>query len=1022
MDLNPCSFTINWRAKVNSYSGNNDNLNFQLFSGAVKVDLELTENGIFYTNSANMSTLISPTPPPVSEWKTYTISVNSCSGNASLMIENDATNIFPLNFPTDTSPQNINLAASTDGPTPFSAEVDHLFIYSDPVKTWLGQSTAFVNDTPAGYQNTTGDRQHFLCLPNGESIGVNENGGGYITFTELMPGGANLDPRPKFGSGSTKTLRSFFQSNDYNPVQAGISSESGGHLVNVSVSPDKSKVIVDTFPLHNFIKDEFVENTPLVYPDGTTLGEGIGPPLVLTPTDIDVFDEFGIELSHELMTELDFHTCIQDITRCGEISTVRHSAEWEYLRHPSHLLQFHEVVDRHRPNFGGSPGSDHDLGEMRHKFELRFNRDLGYEWVLWKDANNQWQSKQLTSIGDDKEFYIEEETPKNQRFMIFSTSPDPDVPGGVAFYYPESTFNSNGTLGKSRDDKALMYTEDRRTSVRIRADWRKTNWMRMNLYVRNEGLMAPNNGDCDIYEAFQMEAHQLFGTPNEIMMEVLSSCEESVVTANVTGGTFCAGIANFSISGIPNTIVTYNIDGGPPTTVTLNTTGMATVATSNTSTLNLVSIADIDTPHCTEPLSGSADVMILNTVDTYSVTGGTFCAGESANFSLSGIPNTTVTYNIDGGTPMTIDLDETGLASVAASNTSTLNLVNVASSGTSTCMESLTADVTIIDAITTPSVTGGTFCAGANAFFTLSGDPNTIISYNIDGGTSTTIMLDDFGNANIPVLVTSSLNLQSVAYPTNPSCSRTITGSVDVAILDAVSIPSISGSNIICNGDPAPYYTFTGAVNSVITYTLNGVQSTITIDPTGTAILPASNTSTSTVSMLNVNDGGCIATFYENDPIATSTITVETCVIPNYTWSFLDPCNCGNPNNITLADGTFLFADFIRVDASQFTNPNVSLSAADANFLDNTGVPIDAESATFVSLGEGIFELPFYALTNAPASFVVEVNGDQQAGNSNACSCPSIIPTLTQWGLLIYGLLILNLFVSALYRKKLNLE
>ena len=135
MDLNPCSFTINWRAKVNSYSGNNDNLNFQLFSGAVKVDLELTENGIFYTNSANMSTLISPTPPPVSEWKTYTISVNSCSGNASLMIENDATNIFPLNFPTDTSPQNINLAASTDGPTPFSAEVDHLFIYSDPVKT-----------------------------------------------------------------------------------------------------------------------------------------------------------------------------------------------------------------------------------------------------------------------------------------------------------------------------------------------------------------------------------------------------------------------------------------------------------------------------------------------------------------------------------------------------------------------------------------------------------------------------------------------------------------------------------------------------------------------------------------------------------------------------------------------------------------------------------------------------------------------------------------------------------------------
>ena len=84
--------------------------------------------------------------------------------------------------------------------------------------------------------------------------------------------------------------------------------------------------------------------------------------------------------------------------------------------------------------------------------------------------------------------------------------------------------------------------------------------------------------------------------------------------------------------------------------------------------------------------------------------------------------------------------------------------------------------------------------------------------------------------------------------------------------------------------------------------------------------------------------------------------------------------------------------------------------------MNNTGVPIDVGTATFVSQGGGIFELPFYTRTNAPASFVVEVDGDQQAGNSNACSCPSNIPTLTQWGLTIYGLLILNLFVGVLYR------
>ena len=128
-----------------------------------------------------------------------------------------------------------------------------------------------------------------------------------------------------------------------------------------------------------------------------------------------------------------------------------------------------------------------------------------------------------------------------------------------------------------------------------------------------------------------------------------------------------------------------------------------------------------------------------------------------------------------------------------------------------------------------------------------------------------------------------------MAYLTNPNCSQTITGNVgaDVTILDPVILPSINGSRTICNGDPVPYFTFTGPVNSVITYFLNGVQAAITIDPLGTASLPASNTSTSTVSLLNVNDGGCIATFYEDDPTVNATITVEACVIPNYTWSFI---------------------------------------------------------------------------------------------------------------------------------------
>lgn len=154
MDLNPCAFKINLRIKINQYSGNNDQLSFLLFTGSKKVELEFLSAGIYYTNSSNNSTLIT-SAAPLNEWITYSISLNSCTESARLMVENDGANIYTLDLPDDSTPQNINLSATTDGNTPFLAEFDHIFIYSDPIKWWLGPSIAFVDDTPA-------DIQHFL--------------------------------------------------------------------------------------------------------------------------------------------------------------------------------------------------------------------------------------------------------------------------------------------------------------------------------------------------------------------------------------------------------------------------------------------------------------------------------------------------------------------------------------------------------------------------------------------------------------------------------------------------------------------------------------------------------------------------------------------------------------------------------------------------------------------------------------------------------------------------------------------
>ena len=168
------------------------------------------------------------------------------------------------------------------------------------------------------------------------------------------------------------------------------------------------------------------------------------------------------------------------------------------------------------------PHSDSDMGEMRHKFEFRMNKDLGYEWVLWRE-NGEWQSMQLLEIGQNKTLNMVGDLttiPLESRFMVFSTSDSLTDPNAMAWYYPESDYNIKCTLQKSRTDKSIVSQEDRRYRLQIIGDWRKTNWCRLNLYVFNEGLLAPNHGDPNEYESFRMEAYQLFGTPEEMWDKV----------------------------------------------------------------------------------------------------------------------------------------------------------------------------------------------------------------------------------------------------------------------------------------------------------------------------------------------------------------------------------------------------------------------------------------------------------------------------------------------------------------------
>ncbi len=130
-----------------------------------------------------------------------------------------------------------------------------------------------------------------------------------------------------------------------------------------------------------------------------------------------------------------------------------------------------------------------------------------------------------------------------------------------------------------------------------------------------------------------------------------------------------------------------------------------------------------------------------------------------------------------------------------------------------------------------------------------------------------------------------------------------------------------------------------------------------------------------------------------------------------------DPCSCENPQNITLADGRFLFHDVLKVMTS--TGLTVSIASTDNNLLDVNGTPIPVNTI-FSETATGVYELDFYTLPETPS--VVTVSDGISSGNFTTTDCTTcvieIIPSLNQWGLFIYFLVIFN--VGLILIRKLN--
>jgi len=453
------------------------------------------------------------------------------------------------------------------------------------------------------------------------------------------------------------------------------------------------------------------------------------------------------------------------------------------------------------------------------------------------------------------------------------------------------------------------------------------------------------------------------GTPDCAQNQIgsVTITVKALPTATISGTTtICSGTTTLiSFTGTPGATVTYSIGSTPSTTILLDATGTASITTAiltADTTYNLVSVASGGIPNCSQTLTGSA-IVTIKAIPTATISGTTtICENTTATITFTGTPDAIVTYNIDGGSNLTITLDATGTASLPTpvlTTGRTYNLVSiVTANGLPNCSQTLTGSVVIsTTALPTATILGTTtICENTTAVITFGGTPNATITYKVDLGADQTITLDATGAATLttPILTANSTyDLVSVALNGASNCSQTQTGSVTITV-KPLPTATISGTTTICSGT-STVITFTGTPNATVTYTVDtGANQTITLDATGIATLTTPTlTIDSTYNLVSVASGGipnCSQTLTGSaiitiKAIPTATIAGTTMICENTTAAITFT---GTPNATVTYTVDTVTAQ-VTLDTSgnaTVTTPSLSANSTyDLVSIDSNGIP-----------------------------------------------------------------------------------
>ena len=346
---------------------------------------------------------------------------------------------------------------------------------------------------------------------------------------------------------------------------------------------------------------------------------------------------------------------------------------------------------------------------------------------------------------------------------------------------------------------------------------------------------------------------------------VLSSSSGATLTSLAAISPVCSGgNAVFTLAGTPSATVTYDINGGASSTVVLDVAGNGVLTVVGVTVNTVITLSNIAINGCDIALTNTASVLITGSPVITNLTSATpICSGGSAIFTLVGTPNATVSYDINGGASTTVVLDGTGNGTVTVSGVTTNTIITLSDITLSGCNSTLTNTATVV-VTGSPILTSLTpitpICSGADAVFTLAGTPNATVTYDIDGGASTTVVLDGAGNAIVTVSGVTANTIITLSDIALSSCNTALSNTVTVVVTANPVLTSLSTTSPICSGENA-VFALEGTPNATVMYDING-------GATSTVVLDAAGNGTVTVSGVTVNT-----------TITLSTIVISGCPI-----------------------------------------------------------------------------------------------------------------------------------------------